>query len=101
MRFSVTMPDDLVTTMDHQAEEQGISRVEYIRQACQVYTTYDERGAPPQEVTQLQNELQHKDQVIDMQRDEISWLRGEVAKLNDKIPLLTAPGHKPWWQIWK
>jgi predicted RNase H-like nuclease (RuvC/YqgF family) len=54
-----------------------------------------------QEITTLQAELQHKDHLIAMQKDEIQWLRGEVAKLNDKIPMLPAPRDHPWWMIWK
>lgn len=145
MRFSVTFPDDLITQIDLRAQEEEITRSEWVRNTCtQAITTSittleetidtlrtenfyhlvdnaklttknqelqaviegNKRGDPKgdnvtQEITTLKSELQHKDHLLAMQQDEIQWLRGEVAKLNDKIPMLPAPGDHKWWMFWK
>ena len=44
MRFSITLPDDLTDRIDEAAERAGITRAEWIRQAC--CTTLD-AAAPP------------------------------------------------------
>lgn len=137
MRFSITIPDELVARIDTKAAEAGINRAEWIRTTCttaittpiteleSIIETYrdanfdqadrikeltaerdrlqevingDQRG--DHEVTTLRAELQHKDHLLATQRDEILWLRSEVAKLNDRIPMLPA-GDRKWWMFWR
>lgn len=145
MRFSVTFPDDLVTQIDSKAQEEEITRSEWIRNTCtRVITTpittleetietlrtenfyhlvdnvkltskckelqevIDTNKSGDQcgdnvteEITRLRLELQHRNEVITTQKDEIGWLRGEVAKLNDRIPMLPAARDTPWWKFWR
>lgn len=62
----------------------------------------DQRGDNvTEEITRLRLELQHREEVIVSQKDEIGWLRGEVAKLNDRIPMLPAARETPWWMFWR
>jgi hypothetical protein len=46
-----------------------------------------------EEVARLMHEVEGKNQVIKLQSDEIGWLRGECAKLTDRI-LLLFPHHR-------
>lgn len=138
MRLTITIPDDLAEQINHRAEAAGVTRAEWIRQACNeaittsitelenIIESCQERGHQLQEridqltaecdrlqtvinsdhsgdheITTLRAELQHKDHTIATQRDKILWLRGEVAKLNDKIPMLPAAGDRKWWMFWK
>lgn len=138
MRFSITIPDDLITQIDNQIIETGESRAEWIRNACTTMITtsitelesiieaHQERSTQmmeqiaeltaerdrlqavingdhsgDHEITTLKSELQHKDHLLTMQREEITWLRGEVAKLNDKILMLPATRDRSWWKFWK
>ncbi|MDD1671740.1 MAG: ribbon-helix-helix domain-containing protein [Methanomicrobiales archaeon] len=53
------------------------------------------------EVTRLMHELEGKNQVIKLQSDEIGWLRGECAKLTDRVLLALPAPRKHWWAFWR
>lgn len=53
------------------------------------------------EVTRLMHELEGKNQVIKLQSDEIGWLRGECAKLTDRVLLVLPAPRKHWWAFWR
>ena len=149
MITSITLPDDLTEQIDQQATREGVTRAEWIRNACTAVLTTPtttkittlektieelrteifyhqadkaklttkcqelqkvinnhKSGDPTgdivtEEIAKLELELHHQDKVIASQKDEIGWLRGEVAKLNDKIPMLPAPREHPWWMFWR
>ena len=58
------------------------------------------------EVDRLRSDIATRDQLLNEKRDEVSWLRGQVALLNDKLtpatlPEQAGPGRKPWWRFWE
>lgn len=53
-----------------------------------------------EEVARLIHELEGKNQVIKLQSDEIGWLRGECAKLTDRVLLALPSPRKHWWAFW-
>jgi metal-responsive CopG/Arc/MetJ family transcriptional regulator len=54
-----------------------------------------------EEVQRLIHEVEGKNQVIRLQSDEISWLRGECAKMTDRMIVALPPPRQHWWEFWK
>lgn len=54
-----------------------------------------------EEVARLMHEVEGKNQVIKLQSDEIGWLRGECAKLTDRVLLALPSPRKHWWAFWR
>lgn len=57
------------------------------------------------EVSTLKAEIAHRDQVLALKADEISWLRGQVALLSERLappalPEKAGGGRRPWWRFW-
>jgi hypothetical protein len=62
---------------------------------------YQEQERMREEVQRLTHEVESKNQVIRLQYDEISWLRGECAKMTDHMLIALPPPREHWWQFWK
>ena len=58
MRFTLTMPDDLVEQIDEEAERTGTPRAEWIRQACTDALHPPAPGPTPEEHRGLMAEVQ-------------------------------------------
>lgn len=88
MRFSVTMPDDLVARIDQIAEEIDISRADWIRQACTDALTTpspEEHRANQIEVIELRARATYQEQTITNLEADRGYYRGEVARLQQEI----------------
>lgn len=62
---------------------------------------YLEQDHIREEVKRLMNEVEGKNQVIKLQLDEISWLRGECAKMTDHMLIALPSPRQHWWEFWK
>lgn len=122
MRFSVTMPDDLIEQIDEAAGRIGIPRTEWIRNACTDHLTPAAPGPTPEEHQALREAVQAAGDRADLREQRIADLehrikeleadrdyhRGEIARLAQANSLLThrlLPPPKPgaltrirrWW----
>ena len=96
MRFSITMPDDLVEQIDEEAERTGNPRAEWIRQACTDALHPVAPGPTPEEHRELLAEVQamttradYLEQTIADLRADKDYLRGEIARVQQENSLLT------------
>jgi len=96
MRFSVTMPDDLIERIDTAAAEEKITRTEWIRNACTDQLTPAAPGPTPEEHRELMAEVQamttradYLEQTIADLRADKDYLRGEIARVQQENSLLT------------
>ncbi|MDD1672937.1 MAG: hypothetical protein LUO93_10375 [Methanomicrobiales archaeon] len=62
---------------------------------------YLEQDHLREEVKRLMHEMEGKNQVIKLQSDEISWLRGECAKMTDHMIIALPPPRQHWWEFWR
>jgi metal-responsive CopG/Arc/MetJ family transcriptional regulator len=62
---------------------------------------YREQEHMKEEIQRLMHEVEGKNQVIRLQSDEISWLRGECAKMTDHMIIALPPPRQHWWEFWK
>ncbi len=96
MRFTLTMPDDLVEQIDEEAERTGTPRAEWIRQACTDALHPVAPGPTPEEHRELMAEVQamttradYLEQTIADLRADKEYLRGEIARVQQENSLLT------------
>ena len=96
MRFTLTMPDDLVEQIDEEAERTGKPRAEWIRQACTDALTPTSPGPTPEEHRAALAEVQamtirvdYLEQTIADLRADKEYLRGEIARVQQENSLLT------------
>ncbi len=96
MRFTLTMPDDLVEQIDEEAERTGKPRAEWIRQACTDALHPVAPGPTPEEHQELMAEVQamttradYLEQTIADLRADKEYLRGEIARVQQENSLLT------------
>ena len=96
MRFTLTMPDDLVEQIDEEAERTGTPRAEWIRQACTDALHPPAPGPTPEEHRELMAEVQamttradYLEQTIADLRADKEYLRGEIARVQQENSLLT------------
>ena len=96
MRFTLTMPDDLVEQIDEEAERTGKPRAEWIRQACTDALHPPAPGPTPEEHRELMAEVQamttradYLEQTIADLRADKEYLRGEIARVQQENSLLT------------
>ncbi len=96
MRFTLTMPDDLVEQIDEEAERTGKPRAEWIRQACTDALHPPAPGPTPEEHRELLAEVQamttrtdYLEQTIADLRADKEYLRGEIARVQQENSLLT------------
>ena len=96
MRFTLTMPDDLVEQIDEEAERTGTPRAEWIRQACTDALHPPAPGPTPEEHRGLMAEVQamttradYLEQTIADLRADKEYLRGEIARVQQENSLLT------------
>lgn len=96
MRFTLTMPDDLVEQIDEEAERTGTPRAEWIRQACTDALHPVAPGPTPEEHQELMAEVQamttradYLEQTIADLRADKEYLRGEIARVQQENSLLT------------
>jgi metal-responsive CopG/Arc/MetJ family transcriptional regulator len=54
-----------------------------------------------EEIQRLMHEVEGKNQVIRLQSDEISWLRGECAKITDRMIMALPSPRQHWWEFWR
>lgn len=96
MRFTLTVPDDLVEQIDEEAERTGKPRAEWIRQACTDALHPPAPGPTPEEHRELLAEVQamttradYLEQTIADLRADKEYLRGEIARVQQENSLLT------------
>jgi chromosome segregation ATPase len=58
------------------------------------------------ELLALARDLEHYKQTISLKDDEISFLRGHISQISEKIPKALPPSEeeikkKGWWQFWR
>lgn len=77
---------------------------EMIATLAQVQADRDRLAGEVASLAQVQAEADAREQVLAQLRDEVGWLRGQVALLNEKqpaaLPEITGPGRRPWWKFW-
>ena len=91
MRFTLTMPDDLVEQIDEEAERTGKPRAEWIRQACTDALTPTSPGPTPEEhraslaeVQAMTIRVDYLEQTIADLRADKDYLRGEIARMQQE-----------------
>jgi len=96
MRFTLTMPDDLVEQIDEEAERTGNPRAEWIRQACTDALHPVAPGPTPEEHREVLAEVQamktradYLERTIADLRADKDFLRGEIARVQQENSLLT------------
>ena len=92
MRFTLTMPDDLVEQIDEEAERTGNPRAEWIRTACTDALTTEAPEEPrpdPPELIDLRSRAVYLEQTIADLRADKEYLRGEIARVQQENSLLT------------
>ena len=96
MRFTLTMPDDLVEQIDEEAERTGNPRAEWIRQACTDALHPVAPGPTPEEHREVLAEVQamktradYLERTIADLRADKEYLRGEIARVQQENSLLT------------
>jgi hypothetical protein len=62
---------------------------------------YEAQEHMKEEIQRLIHEVEGKNQVIRLQSDEISWLRGECAKMTDRMIIALPAPRQHWWEFWK
>ena len=95
MRFSVTMPDDLIERIDTAAAEEKITRTEWIRNACTDQITPAAPGPTPEEhqahqveVIELRTRTAYQERTIADLTADREYHRGEIARLQQEIARL-------------
>jgi CO/xanthine dehydrogenase FAD-binding subunit len=83
MRFTLTMPDDLVKRIDEEAERTGTSRAEWIRQACTDALTPTSPGPTPEEHRAALAEVQATTIRVDYLEQTIADLRADREYLRE------------------
>ena len=58
------------------------------------------------ELAALRHDLEHYQDTLRLKDDEISFLRGHVSQISEKLPKALEPGEeevkkKGWWQFWR
>ena len=58
------------------------------------------------ELVTLRRDLEHHKQTLSLKDEEISFLRGHVSQISEKLPKALPPSEeeakkKGWWQFWK
>jgi chromosome segregation ATPase len=58
------------------------------------------------EVVALRRDLEHYKQTLSLKDDEISFLRGHLSQISEKIPKALPPSQeeakkKGWWRFWR
>ena len=99
--------DELEGTRTENMEE--AMRLYLQRKAGGVDTDTGKDDVDTQEYEALRTEIDHKKEIINLQKDQINtlqfqvgWLQAEHSKLSDRIPaLLPAPKTKRKWKWWK
>ena len=92
MRFSITMPDDLVEQIDEEADRTGGTRADWIRQACTDRLTRpapEEHQAHQDEVIELRARGEYQARTISDLEADRGYLRGEVARLAQETARLS------------
>ena len=96
MRFSITMPDDLVEQIDEEADRTGKTRADWIRQVCTDALhppapgpTPEEHQAHQVEVIELRTRTAYQERTIADLRADKEYLRGEIARVQQENSLLT------------
>ena len=129
VRLNVVLDETDAAAVGERAEEAGITRPEWVRRAvsaalcselyrlgtldvpapCEDVQNIDGLHA---QITQLQAEIDRLtgetltlNRLLDEKKDEVSWLRGQVALLNDKLTPASLPERagpsRPWWKFWE
>lgn len=127
MKFSVNVPDEVAEAAKEAAAAEGVTPAEWTRRALlaalhppevmaaptevlestreELARTQAERDQMAAEIHQIKAEIAHRDQVLADKADEISWLRGQVALLSERLapPALPekAGSGRRWWRFWE
>jgi metal-responsive CopG/Arc/MetJ family transcriptional regulator len=80
----------MLSRVDDEANKTGLNRSEYISQAIESYIM----------------DIHSSVQVIQQMKDEITFLRGHLSQLSEKLPAALPPTEeeinaKHWYQFWK
>lgn len=88
---------------DQALETLNQAEAERDRLAGEVRTTTDQAHTTAAELERLRAEAAARDLVLTEKKDEISWLRAEVSKLNDKLTPAALPekAGRKWWRWWE
>lgn len=101
--------DDLVMRSDALCQDPMHQQMhdeytEMIATLAQVQADRDRLAVEVADLVQVRAEAGARDQVLAQLRDEVGWLRGQVALLNEKqpaaLPEIAGPGRRPWWKFW-
>jgi len=84
--------------------EAARSREDQLR--SEVEQARSEKDQASSEAVGLRRELEHHKDTLRLKDDEISFLRGHVAQLSEKITPALPPGQeeakaKHWWKFWR
>lgn len=106
MRLAIDVDDALVKRIDEEAERENISRLLWISLAItQKLTTRglsvpsgispEEPHQKPEELLVLREQVGSLRQILRAKDDEITWLRWEITKLNDRLGAIS---HESFWE---
>lgn len=107
-QISITLENDLLTIINDTVKKSALSRSKFIEKCVRSYLD----PPPGPDVTGLQQTIEQqkqllddkeviikdKDTVITEMTNQNNWLRGEYAKLNDRLNALLLPAPKK--SIW-
>ncbi|MDI6718152.1 MAG: CopG family transcriptional regulator [Methanomicrobiales archaeon] len=105
MRFSISIPDDEVTVIDEEARKSNLSRSEWIHRAVHQVLTAGAPAAPPPaplpepgELEVMKVQLAERDLMITELKRDKTWLQGQLALLNERLPPLLSPPKESLWE---
>ena len=125
MRVYTVIEDDIAHLVEVEAAKQGMTRSSWIAEAITKRLRADQGGGDDltkikddltkmeddkdhlqAERDHLQDELQHQGEIIKLKDDEITFLRGHLSQISEKLPKALPPSQeeakkKGWWQFWR
>jgi metal-responsive CopG/Arc/MetJ family transcriptional regulator len=101
MRFSIALPDELLSQIDEEAKKEGLSRSQFINNICDSHMhqrcTTDAPGMHQRCTTDHEGIIQAKDSLIEHLREENSQLWSQVHTLTHKITPMLPPPRPGFW----
>lgn len=96
IQVSAVVDDDIVSRLDKDADERGISRS---RMISHVLSEYVVRGSHvDSNVEKMTIMVQERDRLISELKDRVSWLEGHIASLmTERSRLLPSPPKAGFW----
>lgn len=112
VRIFGSVPSAILQKMDADAEQKGVNRSEWLRDAIEAYLqngNADGNSARSEELLQLRTENEQYRAMMKQSDQQIAFLQGHVSQLTQSITQLALPQmteeekeerKKHWWKFW-